>query len=53
MGHFANLIEVRGLEYAPIKFEVAEDLAYSSAKIPGKLITMAEALTGPTTPRGK
>ena len=54
MGEFANLIgEVRGLEYAPIKFEVAEDLAYWSAEIPGKVIAKAEALTGPMTPPGK
>lgn len=51
---FANIIgEVRGLEYAPIKFEVAEDLAYWSAEIPGKVIAKAEALTGPMTPPGK
>jgi hypothetical protein len=51
---FANIIgEVRGLEYAPIKFEVAEDLAYSSAEIQGKVIAKAEALTGPTTPPGE
>ena len=32
MGEFAKLIgEVRGLEYAPFKFEVADDLAYWSA----------------------
>ena len=54
MGEFAKLIgEVRGLEYAPIKFEVAEDLAYWSAEIPGKVIAKAEALTGPMTPPGK
>ena len=54
MGQFANLIgEVRGLEYAPIKFEVAEDLAYWSAEIPGKVIAKGEALTGPMTPPGK
>jgi hypothetical protein len=51
---FANIIgEVRGLDYATIKFEVAEDLAYWSAEIPGKVIAKAEALTGPTTPPGK
>lgn len=51
---FANIIgELRGVEYAPIKFEVAEDLAYWSAEIPGKVIAKAEALTGPTTPPGK
>jgi hypothetical protein len=54
MGKFANLFgKVRGLEYAPIKFEVAEDLGYWSAEIPGKVIAKAEALTGPMTPPGK
>lgn len=54
MGKIGKLIgEVRGLEYAPIKFEMAEDLAYWSAEIPGKVIAKAEALTGPTTPPGK
>ena len=54
MGKIGKLIgEVRGLEYAPIKFEIAEDLAYWSAEIPGKVIAKAEALTGPTTPPGK
>jgi hypothetical protein len=54
MGKFANLFgNVRGLEYTPIKFEVAEDLGYWSAEIPGKVIAKAEALTGPMTPPGK
>jgi len=54
MAQLANLIgEVRGVEYAPIKFEVADDLAYWSAEIPGKIVAKAEALTGPMTPPGK
>ena len=54
MGKFANLFgKVRGLEYTTIKFEVAEDLGYWSAEIPGKVIAKAEALTGPMTPPGK
>jgi hypothetical protein len=54
MGKFANLFgEVRGLEYVPIKFEVAEDLAYWSVQIPGKVFAKGEALTGPMTPPGK
>jgi hypothetical protein len=53
MRQFANIIEVRGLEYAPIKFKVSEDLAYWSAEIQGKVIAKAEALTGPMTPPGK
>ena len=53
MAEFAKLIEVRGIEYAPIKFELANDLSYWSAEIPGKVLAKAEALTGPTTPPGK
>ncbi|MGZ3498163.1 MAG: DUF1326 domain-containing protein [Vulcanimicrobiaceae bacterium] len=51
---FAELIgEMRGLEFAPIEFEVASDLAYWRARIPGKVEASADALTGPTTPPGK
>ena len=54
MAELAKLIgNVRGLEFAPIKFEVADDLAYWSAEIPGKVLAKAEALTGPMTPPGK
>ena len=54
MAEFAKLIgEVRGIEYAPIKFQLANDLSYWSAEIPGKVLAKAEALTGPTTPPGK
>lgn len=54
MAEFAKLIgEVRGVEFAPIKFEVAEDLGYWSAEIPGKVIARGEALAGPMTPSGK
>jgi hypothetical protein len=54
MAEIANLIgEVRGIEYAPIKFDIADDLSYWSAEIPGKVVAKAEALTGPTTPPGK
>jgi hypothetical protein len=54
MAELAKLIgEVRGIEYAPIKFEVADDLAYWSAEVPGKVLAKAEALTGPMTPPGK
>jgi hypothetical protein len=54
MAEFAKLIgEVRGLEFAPIKFEIADDLSYWSAEIPGKALAKAEALTGPMTPPGK
>ncbi len=45
--------ETRGIEFVPIKFEVAKDLAYWSAEIPGRIVAKAEALTGPMTPPGK
>ena len=54
MAEFAKLIgEIRRIEYASIKFELADDLSYWSAEIPGKILARAEALTGPTTPPGK
>jgi hypothetical protein len=54
MAEFAKLIEdVRGMNFAPIKFELADDLSYWSAEIPGKVIAKAEALSGPMTPTGK
>lgn len=50
---FARLVEeLRGVEFVPIRFEVAEDLATWSAEIPGRVAARAEALTGPTTPAG-
>lgn len=50
---FAKFIgEIRGIEFAPIEFEIAEDLAYWRARIPGKIEAAAEALTGPMTPPG-
>jgi hypothetical protein len=46
--------EVKGTNYAPIKFDIiADDLSYWSAEIPGKVFAKAEALSGPTTPPGK
>src|SRR5574341_439765 len=54
MAELAKLIgHVRGIEYVTIKFEVADDLSYWSAEIPGKVTAKAEALTGPMTPPGK
>jgi hypothetical protein len=53
MGIFAGLVgEVRGVEYVPIRFDVARDLAHWRAEIPGRVKAHAEALTGPTTPAG-
>ncbi len=54
MGEFAKLIgQVRGIEFVPITFEVADDLAHWRAEIPDKVTAFAEALSGPTTPPGK
>jgi hypothetical protein len=54
MAEFAKFFgEIRGMEFAPIKFEIAHDLAHWSAEIPGKVVARAEALTGPMTPQGE
>jgi hypothetical protein len=54
MAEFAKLFgDVRGMTFAPIKFEMAEDLSYWSAEIPGKVVARGEALQGPMTPAGK
>jgi hypothetical protein len=51
---FAELIgDMRGIEFAPIEFEVADDLGSWSARIPGRVEARAEALTGPTTLPGQ
>jgi hypothetical protein len=51
---FASLIgEMRGIEFVRIDFDVAADLASWRAEIPGKVVAMAEALTGPTTRPGE
>lgn len=53
-GQFASVIgDVRGIDYAPIEFEVAGDLASWRAGIPGRVEASAEALTGPTTLPGQ
>jgi hypothetical protein len=53
-GEFAKAVgEVRGIEYAPITFEIADDLAYWAAEVSGKAWARAEALAGPTTPPGQ
>lgn len=47
---FASLIaDLRGIEYAPITFEAADDLAYWRAEIPAKVDVRVAALTGPTS----
>ena len=54
MANFAQAFgEVRGIEYSPITFAVADDLSSWGVEIPGKVKGSAEALTGPTTPPGK
>jgi len=51
---FATMIgEVRGMEFAPIKFEIADDLSSWRVEVPGKAAGAAEALTGPTSVPGK
>lgn len=51
---FAELIaEVRGIEAAPVEFEIADDLAWWSARVPGLVEARAEALSGPTTRPGE
>jgi hypothetical protein len=41
---------VLGIEYAPIEFELADDLSRWTVEVPGKAKGSAEALTGPTSP---
>lgn len=54
MAEFAKLVgDVRGMEFAPIKIQVADDLSQWSAEIPGIVTARGEALTGPMTPPGK
>ena len=51
---FGELIgEVHGIESAPIEFEIADDLAWWEARIPGRVEARGEALTGPTTAPGQ
>jgi len=45
--------EALGMEVVPITFEVANDLAFWRAEVPGKVVAHAEALTGPMTPPGQ
>jgi hypothetical protein len=53
-GEFAAYIgEIRGIEPAPITFEVAGDLASWRAEVPGRVSAAADALTGPTTLPGQ
>ena len=39
MAEFAKLIgEIKGIDFAPIRFEISEDLSQWSAEIPGKFL---------------
>lgn len=49
-GFAAAIGDFRGIEFAAISFELADDLAFWQAEIPGRVRGRAEALTGPTTP---
>lgn len=52
-GYFGEMIgNMRGMEFAPIDFEVDDDLGSWRVEIPGKLSGAAEALAGPTTVDG-
>lgn len=54
MAQLANVVgDVKGIDFALIEFDIANDLSYWSAEIPGKVLAKAEALTGPMTPPGK
>jgi hypothetical protein len=48
-----GIADLRGIDFVPIEFEVAGDLATWRAAIPGKVEAKAEALTGPTTLPGQ
>ena len=53
MAELAKLIgEIKGIDFAPIKFEVSDDLSYWSAEIPGKVLAKAEALWRSNDPSG-
>jgi hypothetical protein len=51
---FATLVEteIRGLEFVPIDFEIADDLAHWRVEVPEKVRGSAQALAGPTSPEG-
>ena len=49
----SSVADLRGVEFAPIDFEVAGDLAYWRAVVPGKVDASANALSGPTSLPGQ
>jgi len=50
-GYFAAQVlgEFRGVEYVPVSIEIANDLAFWQAEVPGRVRGRVEALMGPTT----
>ena len=44
--------EMKGMEIAPIRVSIAEDLSTWSMEVPGRAAATVEALGGPTTPEG-
>jgi hypothetical protein len=46
----ALIDDLRGIEFAPIDFEIADDLGRWRVEVPGKARGSAEALSGPTSP---
>ena len=51
---FAELVgDMRGVEFAPIEFDVDGDLGWWTARIPGEVEARGEALAGPTTLPGQ
>jgi hypothetical protein len=51
-GFAENIGEIRGLEFAQIDFELADDLSHWSVEVPGKAKGSAVGLSGPTNPDG-
>jgi hypothetical protein len=51
-GFAENIGEMRGLEFVPINFEIADDLSHWSVEVTGKAKGSANGLSGPTNPDG-
>lgn len=51
-GFAENIGEIRGLEFVPINFELADDLTHWRVEVPGKAKGSAAGLSGPTNPEG-
>jgi hypothetical protein len=48
-GEMTKGSETKGMEFAPIKVDIAKDLSYWRAEVPGKFEAAATALKGPTS----